>query len=111
MGVTADHRAGQTDPSHLTVIYTTNPDGWITAQIAEFPAAISQGRSEHEAWVNVLEALHDLTHEPTLAERIAFTAQARIVEPVSELIDLIGPLNERLDRLVASARDRHRARV
>jgi hypothetical protein len=71
---------------HLTVRFTTNPDGWVTAQLEEIPAAISQGRDEDEAWVNVLEALHDLTHQPTAAERVAYTVQARLVEPLLRLL-------------------------
>ena len=38
--------------------------------------------------MNVLEALHDLTHEPTSAERVAFAVQATL----DELEQLIGPL-------------------
>lgn len=77
--------AGSVEPAQLTISYTEGDDGWITTQVVEYPAAISQGRSRHEAWVNVLDALHDLTHEPTTAERVAYTVQARIVEPVAGL--------------------------
>jgi predicted RNase H-like HicB family nuclease len=69
MSATADTPAERADPAQLTVLYTRNDDGWITAQIAEFPAAISQGRTEHEAWRNVLDALHDLTHRLPRSER------------------------------------------
>lgn len=100
MTATASSRAGSDEPTQLTFLYTRNPDGWVTAQIVEFPAAISQGSTEHEAWVNVLEALHDLTHEPTTAERVAFVAQARIVEPLSGLIE---PLNGLFRELVTRA--------
>src|SRR5438270_12367542 len=103
MSATADTPAGRTDPAQLTVLYTRNDDGWITAQIAEFPAAISQGRTEHEAWTNVLDALHDLTHEPTPAERAAAILQARVIEPLSEMVE---PLSEILRRLGVIARDR-----
>lgn len=44
----------------LTFRYTENPDGWVTAQIAEYPEAISQGESHAEARLNALYALHDL---------------------------------------------------
>jgi hypothetical protein len=84
-----------TEPGHLTISYTDNPDGWVTAQIVEFPAAISQGRSHDEAWVNVLEALHDLTHEPTITETVAFTVQARVVEPLVGLLDELGAVAHR----------------
>ncbi len=70
----------------LTVRYAKNPDGWVTAQIAEVPAAISQGRDVEEAWANVLDALHDLTHPQTKAERIATALQARVIEPLLGLL-------------------------
>ena len=72
--------------ARLTVEFTENPDGWVSAQIEEFPAAISQGRDKDEALANVLDALHDLTHQPTASERVAFTVQARVVEPVLHLL-------------------------
>jgi predicted RNase H-like HicB family nuclease len=75
------------DPARLTIDYSDNEDGWVTAQIVEFPGAISQGPSRHEAWVNVLDALHDLTHQPTLAERLASALQALIVEPLADVIE------------------------
>jgi len=103
MSATADTRAGSSDPAKLTVLYTRSDDGWITAQIAEFPAAISQGRTEHEAWTNVLDALHDLTHEPTASERIAAIVQARLIEPLNSLIER---LNERVRGLASRARER-----
>jgi predicted RNase H-like HicB family nuclease len=108
MSAMADSPAGRTDPAQLTVLYTRNDDGWITAQIAEFPAAISQGRTEHEAWTNVLDALHDLTHEPTTAERVAAIVQARVVEPLSGVVE---PLNELVQGIAAAARDRGRQHV
>jgi hypothetical protein len=108
MSATADTTAGQTDPTRLTVLYTRNDDGWITAQIAEFPAAISQGRTEHEAWTNVVDALHDLTHQPTPAERAAAVVQARVIEPLSEVVE---PLSEVLRGLAAAARERGRQHV
>jgi hypothetical protein len=87
MTATTSPKPSFTDPARLTIVYTENEDGWVTAQIVEVPEAISQGASRHEAWVNVLDALHDLTHEPGIAERIAFTVQARIVEPAGALCD------------------------
>ena len=87
MSATASTAAGSTEPMQLTINFTENAEGWVTAQIIEVPEAVSQGPSRHDAWVNVLEALHDLTHEPTLAETIAFTTQARIIEPLTALRD------------------------
>ena len=72
--------SGRSD--HLTVQFSQNPDGTVTAQIQEIPSAISQGRTEDEAWMNVFDALHDLTHEPTASERVAYVVQARVVEPL-----------------------------
>lgn len=41
----------------LTIRYSDAGDGWVTAQIAEIPAAISEGRTRAEARENVLDAL------------------------------------------------------
>jgi predicted RNase H-like HicB family nuclease len=40
-----------------SAVLTTGQDGWICAQIAEVPEAISQGRTVEEAKANVEEAL------------------------------------------------------
>lgn len=40
-----------------TVVLTPGEDGWVCAQIAEVPEAISQGRSAEDAKANVTEAL------------------------------------------------------
>jgi antitoxin HicB len=40
-----------------TAVLTPGEDGWICAQIAEVPEAISQGRTLEEAKANVAEAL------------------------------------------------------
>lgn len=40
-----------------TAVLTPGDDGFICAQIAEVPEAISQGRTEEEAKANVTEAL------------------------------------------------------
>lgn len=60
------------DELHLTIRYSDAGDGWVTAQIAEIPGAISQGASREEARSNVLDAL-DLLLTPD--ERIAGEAQ------------------------------------
>jgi predicted RNase H-like HicB family nuclease len=44
-------------PLTYTAFLTPGEDGWICAQIAEVPEAISQGRSLEEARANVTEAL------------------------------------------------------
>ena len=41
----------------LTVRYAEAGDGWITAQVAELPGAISQGKTRDEARANVIDAL------------------------------------------------------
>jgi predicted RNase H-like HicB family nuclease len=45
------------DELHLTIRYSDAGDGWVTAQIAEIPGAISQGATREEARANVLDAL------------------------------------------------------
>jgi predicted RNase H-like HicB family nuclease len=42
---------------HLTVRYSDAGEGWVTAQIAEIPGAISEGKTREEARANVLDAL------------------------------------------------------
>ena len=66
-----------------TAVFTPGEDGWICAQIAEVPEAISQGRTLEEAKANVTEAL-----EGALAWRVAegepIPAQGQVtVGPVS----------------------------
>lgn len=73
-------------PKALTVRYETNPDGWVTAQFVEMPAAISQGRDESEAFSNLLDAAHDLVHVPVGPERVAVKLQARVIEPLFALL-------------------------
>lgn len=83
MATTAPH---DTSEDRLTIHYADAGDGWITARIEEEPAAVSQGRTRAEAYANVIDALHDLRHEPSLAERVAYTLEARIVEPIAGLL-------------------------
>jgi predicted RNase H-like HicB family nuclease len=45
------------DELHLTIHYSDAGDGWVMAQIAEIPGAISQGATREEARANVLDAL------------------------------------------------------
>jgi predicted RNase H-like HicB family nuclease len=45
------------DELHLTIRYSDAGEGWFTAQVAEIPGAISEGRSRQEARSNVLDAL------------------------------------------------------
>jgi hypothetical protein len=100
MSATTSPTVDSNESAHLTISYTENEDGWITAQVVEIPEAISQGPSRHEAWVNVLAALHDLTHKPTLPETIAFAVQARIIEPLGELRLRFDRLGDRLRHVV-----------
>jgi hypothetical protein len=103
VGTTAQE-ASTVEPARLTIEYTENEDGWVTAQIVEYPAAISQGATRHEAWLNVLNALRDLTHQPTLAERVAFAVEALL----AELGEWVGGLPELRDRLIGAAAERGR---
>lgn len=49
-----------TEQLHLTIRYSDAGDGWLTAQVAEIPGAISEGRTREEARANVLDALEVL---------------------------------------------------
>jgi predicted RNase H-like HicB family nuclease len=42
---------------HLTIRYEDAGDGWLTAQVAEVPGAISEGKTREEARANVTDAL------------------------------------------------------
>lgn len=46
----------------LSVIYSRGAGGTVVAQIREFPAAMSQGRTREEARENVLDALRELVY-------------------------------------------------
>ena len=48
------------DELHLTISYTEAGDGWLTAQVAEIPGAISEGETREQARSNVLDALEVL---------------------------------------------------
>ena len=45
------------DELRLTIRYSDAGDGWVTAQVAEVPGAISQGKTRDEARTNVIDAL------------------------------------------------------
>jgi predicted RNase H-like HicB family nuclease len=44
----------------LTIQFEDAGDGWIVAQIAEVPGAMSQGRTRAEARENVIDALRGI---------------------------------------------------
>ena len=54
----------------MLVIEETD-DGWFAARI-EGTGAFGEGRTRDEARRNVFSALHDLSYEPTLPERILY---------------------------------------
>lgn len=55
---------------HLTILYEDAGDGWVTAQVAEVPGAISEGKTREEARANVIDALDVLlTPDEELAGR------------------------------------------
>ncbi len=66
-----------------TAVLTPGEDGWVCAQIAEVPEAISQGRSVEEAKVNVTQAL-ELALAWRRAEGEALPARVQVtVTPVT----------------------------
>jgi hypothetical protein len=71
---------------HLTIQFEDAGSGWLLARVREVPEAIGQGRTRDEAYANVLDALHDLTHEPSVIERVAYWCQARVVDPLGEFL-------------------------
>ncbi len=60
------------DKLHLTIRYADAGDGWVTAQVAEIPGAISESATREEARANVLDALEVLlTPDEQLAGAVA----------------------------------------
>jgi predicted RNase H-like HicB family nuclease len=45
------------DELQLTIRYSDAGEGWVTAQVAEIPGAISEGKTRDEARENVIDAL------------------------------------------------------
>lgn len=65
---------------HLTINYSDAGNGWVTAQVAEIPGAISEGKSREDARANVLDALDvlltpddQLTGAPTTGDSESLT--------------------------------------
>jgi antitoxin HicB len=70
-------------PITYSAVLTPGEDGWICAQIAEVPEAISQGRTLEEAIANVTEAL-ELALEWRRDEGEALPTRAQVtVTPVT----------------------------
>lgn len=57
MGWTRASVSSMSDTLNLTIRYEDAGDGWVTAHVAEVPAAISEGRTRAEARFNALDAL------------------------------------------------------
>lgn len=86
MSATADHTHAE---EHLTIVVDDAGDGWFAARIPEVPGAHGQGRTPEEARASALEAMYELTHEPTEAERLALLIQARLIEPLRDLLNAV----------------------
>jgi predicted RNase H-like HicB family nuclease len=71
---------GRSDALHLTIRYEDAGDGWVTAQVAEVPGAISEGKTREEARANVIDALDVLL---TPDEELAGGAPAEGSESVT----------------------------
>jgi predicted RNase H-like HicB family nuclease len=44
----------------LTAVYTPDEDGWMMAQLAEWPAVVTCGRTLEEAREMLLDAAHEM---------------------------------------------------
>jgi predicted RNase H-like HicB family nuclease len=51
------YRVQMAESLHLTINYGDAGEGWVTAQVAEIPGAISEGKTREEARENVIDAL------------------------------------------------------
>jgi predicted RNase H-like HicB family nuclease len=49
-----------TDPTTLTAVFTPDEDGWTTAQLAEWPAVVTCGRTVAEAREMLLDAAREM---------------------------------------------------
>jgi predicted RNase H-like HicB family nuclease len=49
-----------TEPLTLTAVFTPDEDGWTMAQLAEWPAVVTCGRSVEEARAMLLDAAHEM---------------------------------------------------
>jgi hypothetical protein len=79
-GPTRAQRPPHFEPQNLTIRIEETGEGWFHAQIEEIPEAISQGRTREEAWRNVLSAVYDLVHRPTLGERLRYRLRALLAD-------------------------------
>jgi predicted RNase H-like HicB family nuclease len=48
------------DPVTLTAVFTPDEDGWTMAQLAEWPAVVTCGRTIEEAREMLLDAAHEM---------------------------------------------------
>lgn len=51
---------GVTEPLTLTAVFTPDEDGWTMAQLAEWPAVVTCGRTVDEARAMLLDAAHEM---------------------------------------------------
>ncbi|HUR84793.1 MAG TPA: type II toxin-antitoxin system HicB family antitoxin [Solirubrobacteraceae bacterium] len=49
-----------TEPLTLTAVFTPDEDGWTMAQLAEWPAVLTCGRTVEEARAMLLDAAHEM---------------------------------------------------
>jgi predicted RNase H-like HicB family nuclease len=83
------------DVEQLTIRFEEAEEGWIAAQIVEFPGAISQGRSHDEARANVIDALDDLLNpERGLRDPLAWV-RAELEELARRIQDAASRLEAR----------------
>lgn len=69
---------------HLTIRYEDAGGGWLTAQIAEIPGAISEGKTRVEARSNVIDALDVLlTPDEEMAGQPVEDSEALTLEVAS----------------------------
>ena len=48
------------EPLTLTAVFTPDENGWVMAQLAEWPAVVTCGRTRDEARVMLLDAAHEM---------------------------------------------------
>ena len=54
------HTAGVSDSLTLTAVFTPDENGWTMAQLAEWPAVVTCGRTVEEARAMLLDAAREM---------------------------------------------------
>jgi predicted RNase H-like HicB family nuclease len=60
LGLAARHTSSMADALTLTAVFTPDENGWTMAQLAEWPAVVTCGRTVEEARTMLLDAAREM---------------------------------------------------